>query len=382
MIGYDAHETHKKGLFVGVMSGTSADGADAVLVQISKDNKMKLLATYSLDYPTSIREDIIKLYSSNAHEIDHMGALDVKLGRFYATVINKLLEKTDITRDEITAVGCHGQTIRHRPESASNPTPFTIQIGDPNVIASQTMIRVVADFRRKDIALGGQGAPLVPAFHKAIFSSDSKDRCIVNIGGISNITILSKDTITGFDTGPGNALLDSWVKLHRGCEFDDNGTFARRGSVDTQLLNNLLSYRFFNKPAPKSTGREEFHLDWLSTYLTDLSVKPSPQDVQATLVELTAKSISHAVKSQCRAAEVYMCGGGTKNSFLLERIQANLPRKTFNVENTSAIGVDPQWVEAMAFAWLAKQRVNNLPGNLPACTGASRLAVLGSLYHP
>jgi len=366
-------------LFVGTLSGTSVDGIDAALVRFSP--APALVASHSLKFPEDLRQDLLALGVPGANEIDRLGQADGRLGRLFAQAVNELLRQAGVAPGEIAAIGSHGQTIRHRPALAS---PFTLQIGDPNIIATETGIPVVADFRRKDLALGGQGAPLVPAFHDAVFRHAGTDRVIVNIGGIANLTVLSGNAarpVLGFDTGPGNTLLDGWSRrcLHE--PMDRDGALAARGRVQAGLLSALIGDPYFRQPPPKSTGPEYFSADWLQRQLAaagDLA----PADVQATLLALTARSIADAIRQLPGLARpaVYVCGGGAHNGALMRALQDSLPGST--VAPTDTLGLPGDWIEAMAFAWLARQRLHEKPGNSPLVTGATRPAVLGGLWLP
>lgn len=365
------------GLFVGVLSGTSVNGIDAALVEFAP--QPRLVATHTLDYPAEVRAELLALAVPGENEIDRLGRADVTVGQLFAQVVNELLAKAGRKPAEIRAVGSHGQTIRHRP--GMRPA-FTLQIGDPNVIAAGTGIVVAADFRRKDMALGGQGAPLVPAFHEAIFRQAGRDRVVVNIGGIANITVLPGDggAVRGFDTGPGNTLLDAWCRQQRGEPMDRDGVWASSGRADERLLAALRADEFFQKLPPKSTGPEHFSLKWLEWHLT-ANGQVAAADVQATLLALTASTIAEGIKQTApKAQEVFVCGGGARNGALMRALAAQLPKA--RVGKTDEVGVDGDWVEAMAFAWLARQRVNAAPGNQPATTGARRAAVLGGLWLP
>lgn len=361
-------------LYIGLISGTSADGIDAALVDLSGP-KPKLLATHFTPYDENLRRHILALYQPGNDEINRLGQLDVLIGKAFAHAANTLLEKNNLARDKITAIGSHGQTIRHHPKQEF---PFTLQIGDPNVITAETGITTIADFRRRDIALGGQGAPLVPGFHYHIFFGKN-DRIIVNIGGIANITLLPADImqpIMGYDTGPGNALLDAWAEKYLQKPRDENGQWAMTGKVDSTLLEKLRSDPYFKAPHPKSTGREYFHLDWLQPYLSP-TIKPV--DVQTTLVELTASTILDAIKNHFSRGEIFICGGGVHNGFLMSRLKALA--KNFSVESTETFGVNPDWVEAMAFAWLAQQTLKKKSGNITTVTGAKQPVILGGVYY-
>jgi anhydro-N-acetylmuramic acid kinase len=367
-------------LFVGTLSGTSVDGIDAALVRFG--TRPELIASHSLAFPAELKAELLALGRPGDNEIDRLGRADVALGRLFARAVNELLAKASLTTRDVRAVGSHGQTIRHRP--GFDPA-FTLQIGDPNVIATETGIAVVADFRRKDLALGGQGAPLVPAFHEAVFRTAENDRVVVNIGGIANLTALSADPtapVLGFDTGPGNTLLDAWARRVLGTPMDRDGALAAGGRMVPELLRAMLAEAYFAQPAPKSTGPEQFSTAWLETHLAGLAEPPSDSDVQATLVALTARSIADAIRALPLGAapEVFVCGGGARNPVLMRALRGELPGS--EVATTDALGVGGDWVEAMAFAWLARQRVLGLPGNCPRVTGASRAAVLGAVFLP
>ena len=364
------------GLYIGLMSGTSVDSVDIALCDIT-DQDIHLIEAHSFCIPKHLQDSIHALSQSNysIDAIDLLGQVDQQIGTLMAQAVIELLTTHNLTAKDIVAIGSHGQTIRHRPNDAS---PFTIQIGDPNCIAGLTGITTVADFRRKDIALGGQGAPLVPAFHKAIFAHPVTTRIIVNLGGIANITVIDGiKPVIGYDTGPANTLIDQWIKKHHNVPFDDNGLWAKQGTINNHLLQQLSTDDYFSLPYPKSTGREYFNLAWLEKYLSE---HHSPVDVQRTLVELTASTVTQAILQHSSQGEVFVCGGGAHNSFLLERMSTMLPDCT--IKSTVALGVEPDWVEAMAFAWLAKQTLSGMNGSLKSVTGASRDAVLGAIYPP
>jgi anhydro-N-acetylmuramic acid kinase len=360
-------------LYIGLMSGTSADGIDAALVDF-QHAQPQLIATHYVPYPTQIRQAIFDLCQPGADEINRLGVLDVLLGKAFASAANTLLQKNNLTATAVRAIGSHGQTVRHHPTRQ-----FSLQIGDPNIIASETGITTVADFRRRDMAHGGQGAPLVPAFHQAIFASDTIDRAIVNIGGIANITLLpahAPQSILGFDTGPGNTLLDGWVEKHLQKSYDEKGVWAAQGKVDEDLLKNLLSDPFFKMGPPKSTGREHFNFAWLKNFLLP---SMSAVNIQATLVELTARTIIDAIKNYFSGGEILVCGGGVHNELLMKRLRELAAPLT--VDSAFKYGIAPDWVEAIAFAWLAKQTLEKTPGNIPAVTGARKAAILGGVYY-
>jgi len=363
--------------YIGLMSGTSVDGIDAVLVAIDNSNIPKIISTHRHPVTDLLRDDIQALMRLGENEIDREGALDMQLGAEFADAALSVLEMAKLKPPEVRAIGCHGQTIRHRPHWK---LPYTRQIGNPSVIAERTGITTVADFRARDMAAGGEGAPLVPAFHNAVFRAPGTNRTIVNIGGIANISYLPGDTsapVVGFDTGPGNTLLDQWVIRHEGQHYDQDGKWAANGQILHDLLQRLLDDEYFTRQPPKSTGREHFHADWLKHHLTD---NERPVDVQATLSELTARSIAESIHNLLPGPtdEVYVCGGGAHNVDLIRRLQARLGDTP--VATTNALGVDPDWIEATAFAWLAHQTLSGHPGNLPSVTGATRPVVLGGIY--
>lgn len=360
------------------MSGTSMDAIDAALIEFH-DHAVALVAHHTHPLPKALRASLLEAAHDAATPISHMTELDVQMGRLLADAALALLRHGGVSTAEIRAIGSHGQTIYHRPHGN---TPTTLQIGDPNIIAEQTGITTVADFRRRDIAAGGQGAPMVPRFHHAVFHSATEDRVVINIGGIANITMLPRDPATpvrGFDSGPGNALMNEWIHRHQGMTFDRNGVWAASGHVQPGLLNALLSDRYFAQPPPKSTGREHFNPRWLDDALRSHAAHLAPTDVQATLCELTAVSLACAIDEHAAdSTRVLICGGGAHNAHLMTRLRARLAPRL--VESTEQHGIPPQWVEAMAFAWLARQTLMQLPGNLPAVTGARHPVVLGAVY--
>ncbi|MDI1335230.1 MAG: anhydro-N-acetylmuramic acid kinase [Lacunisphaera sp.] len=369
----------KPELFIGALSGTSIDGIDVALVAFAP--QPALVASHSLPYPDDLRRELLALCSPGENEIDRLGRADVLAGRCFAQAVHELCAKAARSADAIGAIGSHGQTIRHRPGHAA---PFTLQIGDPNVIAALTGIPVAADFRRKDMALGGQGAPLVPAFHEAVFRKNGADRVVVNIGGIANLTVLpgrAGAALAGFDTGPGNTLLDAWSRRVLQQPMDRDGALAARGVLVPKLLAALLADPYFKQLPPKSTGPEYFSLAWLERHLAAAG-PVAAADVQATLLALTVQTIAAAIRQAAGTgpAGVYVCGGGALNGKLMSALREQLPGST--VEPTDVLGVPAGWVEAMAFAWLARQRWHALPGNCPVVTGASRPAVLGGLFLP
>ena len=369
----------KPELFIGALSGTSIDGIDVALVGFAP--QPALLASHTLPYPAELRQELLALCTPGDNEIDRLGRADVAVGRCFAQAVNELLAKAAQPAGDICAIGSHGQTIRHRP---GQTPPFSLQIGDPNVVAALTGIPVAADFRRKDLALGGQGAPLVPAFHEAVFRTNGADRVVVNIGGIANLTFLPGNPaalIAGFDTGPGNTLMDAWSRRVLCEPMDRDGAFAASGRFVPVLLARLLGDPYFARPHPKSTGPEYFSMEWLQRHLPAAG-SASDADVQATLLELTAQTIAAAIR-QCAGSgrpDVFVCGGGGHNPALMRALGEHLPGS--KVDRTDALGVPGGWVEAMAFAWLARQRWLAQPGNCPVVTGAQRPAVLGGLFLP
>ncbi|GAB2574095.1 anhydro-N-acetylmuramic acid kinase [Dyella jejuensis] len=362
-------------LYIGLISGTSADGIDAALVRFKQD-RPQWIDALTHPWPNAIRTDILRIaQGETCFDLDEYGHLDVAIGQTFADAVQALLKQSRTPASAIRAIGSHGQTIRHRP---SGNYPFTLQIGDPSVIAERSGIDVVADFRRADMAAGGQGAPLLPAVHAMLLATPGRTRVILNLGGIANVTILSANGgVLGFDTGPANGLMDAWCLRHRGEAFDRDGVFAASGQVDEALLANLLRDPYFALRPPKSTGREHFHLGWLDAQLPTPSLPPA--DVQATLLELTARSVVDAIDAHANDAdEVLICGGGVHNGALRNRLCALLEPRALT--STAAHGVDPDYLEATAFAWLARQRLLGLPGNLPPVTGARGYRVLGAVY--
>ena len=355
------------------------DAIDAVIVQFDAAGSPNTIAHFSKPFPNELKSDLVDLIQPDwSGSLRHIAELNVKLGTLYAETAISLIDHSNIQKKRIKAIGNHGQTICHQPDALPH---FSWQLGDANRIAELTGITTIADFRNRDIAAGGEGAPLVPAFHQAVFSHPEKTRIVLNIGGIANISLLSPHHHTlGFDTGPGNSLMDAWCLEKQGKPFDNNGDWAAQGKVIPSLLDQLMSEPYFKRSYPKSTGKEYFNLQWLSTYLTD-SMKPA--DVQATLLEVTALSIVEGIKLASLSTgltidEIYVCGGGGKNSLLMQRLTQLLSPAT--VDKTDGLGVDADWVESIAFAWLARQTTLGLPGNLPSATGASGPRVLGAIY--
>jgi anhydro-N-acetylmuramic acid kinase len=368
--------TKSSEIFIGLMSGTSLDGIDVAIVDFAEFPPRPLYCA-TTPYTESIRQRLQQLCHSPTTSLDNLYSLDAELGELYAQSVNSALHNASIDHSQVSALGSHGQTIRHSPDSTY---PFSAQIGDPNRLAALTGVTTVADFRRKDIALGGQGAPLAPAFHRFLFQSTAESRALINIGGIANLTYLpadSKQRVIGFDTGPGNTLLDHWNQKHRGSGFDESGAWARAGRVIESLLQNMLSDDgYFRLAPPKSTGTEHFNPDWLTHFLKH---EYDPTDVQTTLTELTAITIARAIATLPTVPEkCFICGGGAHNQYLLERLAFALPECA--VATTSALGLDPDYVEAVAFAWLARERINLRSGNIPEVTRASQATILGGIY--
>lgn len=362
------------------MSGTSLDGIDCALVRCN-DTDTTLLATHEHPIPSGLKKRIATISHSGPDEIEQLGKLDRELGLLFAEATMQLLATTGTHARQVQAIGSHGQTVRHRPPSAvtESTESFSLQIGDPNTIVEHTGITTIADFRRRDIAAGGEGAPLAPAFHAAALARADVNRAIVNIGGIANVTLLQGTRLlAGFDTGPGNTLLDHWIERIRGESYDRGGQWASSGVVHERLLEKFMGHAYFGKQGPRSTGKEEFNLAWLHNQIgTGESI--APVDIQATLVELTSITIATAIKnSAVEISEVYVCGGGAHNTFLMQRLSHHLTPAT--VASTSAIGMDPDWVEAATFAWLASRTLRGLTGNSPAVTGAQGPRILGGIY--
>ncbi len=371
----------KKALYIGVMSGTSLDGIDTALVEVS-DKEVKLLFGDSFPIPKEVKQAVLNMALGQSTNLIEVGQLDRILGHLYSDAVLQLLSRADVKASEIKAIGNHGQTVFHQPEGES---PFTMQLGDANIISARTGITTVADFRRKDVALGGQGAPLVPAFHRTIFEPQGSGIVALNIGGIANISVLIPDMpMLGYDTGPGNMLLDAWYVKYQGPQtglaHDKDGKFAASGKVNPALLTVLCDEEYFSLTAPKSTGRELFNLSWLMAKLDSFDTPFSPEDVQATLTEFTAITIANDVRKHQYGPhpELLVCGGGSKNPLLMSRLATLLA--DWKVCTTDEKGVSSDYMEAIAFAWLAYRRINDLPSNLPEVTGASRLASLGVVY--
>lgn len=362
-------------LYVGIMSGTSLDGIDVALVELSRPQQATLIDACCIPFPPSVYEELLTLCSPGVDEIRRAGLAGQNWARLAAAGVHQLLERNALLPTDIMAIGSHGQTIRHHPELG-----FSSQIGAPALLAELTNISVIADFRSRDLAAGGEGAPLVPAFHEWLLRSPDEARTLVNIGGFANLTILDPEQpVVGFDSGPGNVLMDYWIQLHGSKPYDAGGNWARSGEVSAQLLDLMLSDPYFQRQGPKSTGREYFHPAWLKHKLDCLPLALSPQDIQATLLELTAQTISQAVaRSAATTKSVFICGGGARNQFLLQRLELLLD--PIPLATTAQLGVDPDWMEAIAFAWLAWRCMERQPGNQSEVTGACGARILGAHY--
>ena len=359
-------------LYVGLMSGTSLDGVDAVLAEFEEEPA--LISGRWFAYPQELKQALLSLHRTGADELDRALRLGNHLADLYAAAVVGLLQQAGVPPERVRAIGCHGQTVRHQPALG-----YSLQINNPARLAERTGITVVADFRSRDIAAGGQGGPLLPAFHAARFRHPKLHRVIVNVGGIASLTDLPPEgRVIGFDCGPGNLLMDAWAKRHWGCDYDPGGGLAAQGKVQDRLLRDLLTHPFFSRSPPKCASREVFNQDWLGTHLRG---DERPEDVLSTLLELTVRGIVHGVRQHCPGAqEVWLCGGGAHNEELLRRLGLHLPN--LRVGTSAELGVTVDWVEAYAFAWLARQTLAGLPGNLPEATGAKGPRILGAIYPP
>ncbi|KKO47305.1 anhydro-N-acetylmuramic acid kinase [Arsukibacterium ikkense] len=358
--------------YIGIMSGTSLDGIDLVLAGFTP--QPRIISSLLQPFPAELKQQLQQLCQPGDNEIELLGLAEQQLAYSYAAGVQLLLSQAGIEAAAIAAIGCHGQTIRHRPDAR---LPFSYQIGDMHKLAMLCQIPVIADFRRKDIAYGGQGAPLVPAFHDAVFATADARRAVVNIGGIANVTLLVPDQpVSGFDTGPGNALLDNWVMQCLAKDYDMDGEFCQQGQLIPALLAAMLADPYFSRPAPKSTGREYFNLNWLQQFQPEQYL---PADVQRTLCRLTAHTIADSLRTS-QPQQVFICGGGAHNPVLMADLALLFP--ACQISSTAKLGVAPDWVEALAFAWLAWAYQHQVPGNLPEVTGASKACVLGVAYKP
>ncbi len=364
-------------LYIGVMSGTSLDGLDVVIVDIMTDQQFVLKAAKTYEFSAELHKKLSDLVLSPQCHLSHFAQLDIELGQFIAQSIQHILADNQLSHYDINAIGSHGHTLFHSPDSSPS---FSLQIGNGHHICSDTGITTVTDFRQRDMAIGGQGAPLVPAFHQAMLSQFNTACVVANIGGIANITtLIPNQPVIGFDTGPGNGLMNAWIQRHHRVDYDHNGEWAKQGQCHPTLLQHLLSDPYFAQASPKSTGKEYFNLAWLDKILAKIDINIPSCDVQATLLQLTAISLSQAIKDQnAGISHVYLCGGGVHNLALVEHIQQLLPDK--EVTTTSALGLDPDSVEAAAFAWLAYRTTIGKPGNLSSVTGADHTTLLGAIY--
>ncbi|MFC0141851.1 anhydro-N-acetylmuramic acid kinase [Erwinia mallotivora] len=364
----------KSGRYIGVMSGTSLDGVDVVLAAIDQQIVAQR-ASYCHPIPPAVRQDILAICQGQSLTLSQLGQLDTRLGRLFADAVNHLLQREGLEKEDITAIGCHGQTVWHEPLGEA---PNTLQIGDNNQIAAATGITVVGDFRRRDMALGGQGAPLVPAFHQAVLMHPQERRMVLNIGGIANLSLLIPGRpVGGYDTGPGNMLLDAWIFQHQGKNYDGDGRWGASGTVNDALLQQMLGDPWFARPAPKSTGREYFNPAWIEKQLADFPGL-APQDIQATLLELTAMTVTRQVTSAGGCERLLVCGGGRRNPLLMARLSALLPGT--EVAPTDSVGISSDDMEGLAFAWLAYRTLSGEPGNMPSVTGARESSVLGAIW--
>lgn len=369
----------KNGLYIGLMCGTSADAIDAALVRWTETEQPELLQSHSHALPAALRDDLLKLNNNPNTTLRALSLLDTQVAQSHAAAVQSLLTKASLSAGDISAIGFHGQTVDHAPHS---PTHNTTQIGNAHLLAASCDISVIADVRRADIAVGGQGAPLAPALHAQLLRNPDHDSAVVNIGGIANLSLLPANpvkAVRGFDTGPGNCLMDEWAKQHLGKNFDPDGQFAASGDIHTRLIESWLSHGYFHQPIPKSTGRDLFNQQWLSKSLHGENGRPA--DVQASLAELTAVSIATELKRHLGSTGyLYVCGGGAHNGHLMKRLQHHLPQ--CEVLTTAARGIDPDWMEAILMAWIARQYCLNKTSNLPSVTGARSSVRLGVRYDP
>ena len=363
-------------LFIGMLSGTSRDGVDAVLVDFDH-GKMEILHAVCAPYPTAIKSTLDQLLETGEPpSTDVATLLDENLGRFFGRVAQNLLRDTDLETRDIRAIGSHGQTVWHEPNGEN---PMTIQLGKPELIARGTSCTVVADFRAADLQAGGQGAPLAPLLHRKLFHDSTENRAVLNLGGIANLTSLpAAGGVSGFDCGPGNCLMDMWTQRHLRKEYDNNGRWASRGSIDDKLLAKLLDDPYFRIPSPKSTGLEYFNIHWLENKLAESDI--DPENMQTTLAELTAVSIAQCLADATEPERLLVCGGGTHNTYLMRRLANALPEVI--VESTTRYGVDPDWVEGLLFAWLARERLGESLQDTTPVTGAEQPTLLGTIHYP
>lgn len=367
----------KEALYIGIMSGTSLDGVDTAIVAI-RDKQIRLVDSDFLSYPDALKSEVLAICQGQPSSLKQVGELDHKLGKLYVRAVESVLAKSNYSAGDITAIGNHGQTVFHQPDSEM---PFTTQLGDNNLVAALTGINTVGDFRRKDMALGGQGAPLVPAFHRYLFSDSESTQVILNIGGIANVSVLQPNgDVVGFDTGPGNVLLDHWCSHAFLQAFDQDAHLAKQGNVNDSLLAQMLTDPYLKRSAPKSTGREYYHGEWLRTQLAKLDSAVNNHDVLRTLTEFTARTIAQAIKPYCVGAspKLLVCGGGANNPIIMSRMSELLTN--WHVDSTDSEAISGDYMESMAFAWLAHCFINKIPSNLPSVTGASKAVPLGVFY--
>lgn len=362
--------------FIGLISGTSVDGVDSVLVDFSSDHP-QLLASHCHEYPAALRKQILSLCKGENTSLSELGQSNIQIGRCFAAATLQLLSDAGISPEQVTAIGSHGQTVWHEPEGDS---PFTMQLGDPNTIAQRTGITTVADLRGRDMTVGGQGAPLAPLLHREIFYSQNVDRAVINIGGISNLTSLPRDgKFLAFDTGPGNVLMDYWIDKHQDLPYDKNGDWSATGQFNLSLLNVLLDEPYFAKQLPKSTGRELFNGKWLEKKIAECKAELTPEDVQATLLTFTVTTLVSAINNYCSPQEIYICGGGAHNATLMNELTK--VASDVSVSSTATLGVDPDWVEAISFAWMASETLAGRRIDTSPFTGATEPVVLGGIYR-
>lgn len=363
-------------LIIGMLSGTSRDGVDAVLVSFN-DSAMDILHATCTPYPAAIKQTLDQLLETGAPPTQKVAELlDENLAFFFARVAQNLVRETGLEMRDIRAIGSHGQNVWHQPRGKN---PISIQLGKGSLIARNTGTTVVNDFRRADLEAGGQGAPLSPLLHSGLFLSETENRAVLNIGGVANLTVLpSSGAVTGFDCGPGNGLMDAWTRRQLQKDYDDNGRWAASGELDTGLLSRMLADPYFRNPPPKSTGLEYFNLSWLDKMLSDDS--PDPVNVQTTLAELCAQNIADSLAVAGLPDRLLVCGSGVHNGFLMQRIAAALPDVV--VESTAGHGADPDWVEGLLFAWLARERLSGRVQNTPPITGSSHPVLLGNIHEP
>ncbi len=366
-------------LYIGLISGTSMDGVDCALVDCS-GHTPRVIDFNTTEFTPDLKQRLLRLTTNQDLDLRGLGNADIDVARFFAQAVNTLLAAHQLKPADVSAIGSHGQTVWHEPPQRATQHPFTLQIGDPNTLAEQTGITVVADFRRKDMAAGGQGAPLVPALHRELFNNSTVDRIVLNLGGIANITLLPKDkgACMGLDTGPANVLMDAWIKRHRDQDYDQDGTWAASGNVNHKLLHALLDEPYFHMPAPKSTGREFLNAAWLDRKLESVAAV-SPVDVQATLLEFTVQTVRGEIEKLLASGEVIACGGGARNGALLKRLQEVLP--AFRLRTSTELGIHADCVEAVAFAWMAKKTLQRETVDFSAFTGARHPVIAGGIYY-